>query len=99
MLKHTREETKTYKFTRKQFCKMQKEQGLKKGYYRYPGESYLRITQTSLYTPRSKDIQKNIYKIGKTEGLASLSVRGKSTQIPAQRMLKIFCTRSTLITE
>jgi hypothetical protein len=78
------------------------EQRIKEGYYRYPGESYLRITRNKLvYTYVLKDIQKNIYKIGRTMTLMPglrACVLGESTSIAlVNKTLKIFC--STLITE
>jgi hypothetical protein len=63
MLKHdSSEETKTYSadsYERKKSAERAK-QRIKEGYYRYPGESYLRITRKLVYTYVLKDIQKNI---------------------------------------
>jgi hypothetical protein len=67
-------------------CRTRKEQRIKEGYYRYPGESYLRI-KTNTYV--LKDIQKNIYKIGKTADpharFKSLCVGAKLYSLSQQR--------------
>jgi hypothetical protein len=42
------------------------EQRIKEGYYRYPGAIYESHENKLVYTYVLKDIQKNIYKIGKT---------------------------------
>jgi hypothetical protein len=62
MLKHdSSEETKTYSadsYERKRSLQNARTKGLE-GYYRYPGESYLRITRKqAAYTYVLKDIQK-----------------------------------------
>jgi hypothetical protein len=105
MLKHdSSEETKTYSadsYERKS-AERAKEQGLKEGYYRYQEKAIYRSHENKLvYTYVLKDIQKNIYKIGKTADpharFKSLCVGAKYSMHSQQR--QIFCTRSTLITE
>jgi hypothetical protein len=87
MLKHdSSEETKTYSadsYERKKVCRTRKEQRIKEGYYRYPEKAIESHENKLVYTYVLKDIQKNIYKIGKTMTLMPglrACVRGKVLQ-------------------
>jgi hypothetical protein len=106
MLKHdSSEETKTYSadsYERKKSAERAKNKGLKKDIIDIQEKAIYESHENKLvYTYVLKDIQKNIYKIGKTadpHARFSLCVRGKVSIALVKKTLKI-CTRSTLITE